>query len=220
MTIGVALILVLAVVAAEPPAAKDKPAWKPLFDGKSLDGWKTPDFTGGGKVHVCDGSIVLDKGTPMTGVVFAKGDFPKLDYEVSFDGQKLDGDDFFCTTIFPVGESFCSLVIGGWGGSVVGLSSVDHEDASENETATSKEFERNKWYAIRLRVTKDRIKAWIGDDSVVDLETTDRKITLHRACEPCKPFGFVTWKTAGAVRNVRVRPLTEAEKKPAANPPP
>jgi hypothetical protein len=64
-------------------------------------------------------------------------------------------------------------------------------------------------------VTADRIRAWIDDDQVVDLETTDRKITLHSACNPCKPFGFATWKTTGAVKNVRVRPLTDAEKKPA-----
>ena len=98
---------------------------------------------------------------------------------------------------------------------VVGLSSVNHEDASQNETTGTKEFTQDKWYKVRIRVTKDRVRAWIDDESVVDLETSERKLTIRRECEPCKPFGFVTWKTTGAVRSIRVRPLTDAEKQPA-----
>jgi Domain of Unknown Function (DUF1080) len=219
---GLALAATLAAVAAlpadEPKAqpAKDKAAWKDLFDGKSLAGWKPAAFTDGGKVEARDGAIVMDRGTPMTGVVYAKGDFPTVDYEVAFEAKRVDGDDFFATTVFPVGDAFCSFVLGGWGGNVVGLSNVNYENASENETTTSKEFEHGKWYPVRLRVTTERVKAWIGDEVVVDLETADRKISLHSACSPCKPFGFATWKTTGAVRGVRVRTLTAAEAKEPA----
>jgi hypothetical protein len=204
------LVLACHLPAREPPTEKDKAAWKPLFDGKSLAGWKAADFADAGKVHVKDGAIVMDKGTSMTGLAYTRDDFPKVDYEVSFEGQRLAGGDFFCTTIFPVGDTFCSFVVGGWGGTIVGLSNVNHENASQNDTTTTKEFETGKWYKIRLRVTKDRIKAWINDEQVVDLETTDRKISLHGACEPCKPFGFATWKTTGAVREIRVRKLTNS----------
>jgi hypothetical protein len=210
-------VLALAVTAADPPV-KDKDGWKLLFDGKSLDGWKAADYTEAGKVHVKDAAIVLDRGVPMTGVAYRKGDFPKLDYEVNLEAKRVEGSDFFCTTTFPVGDSFCSLVVGGWGGMVVGLSSVNHEDASENETTGSKEFAQNKWYKVRIRVTKDRISAWIDDEQVVNLDSSEKKLTIRRECEPCKPFGFATWKTTGAVRAVRVRPLTEAEKKAAVNP--
>ena len=115
--------------------------------------------------------------------------------------------------VFPVEDTFCSFVVGGWGGTIVGLSNVNHDNASQNMTTTTRDFDSGKWYKLRLRVTKDRIKAWIDDDVVVDLETTDRKIDLHRSCEPCKPFGLATWKTTGAVRAIRVRTLTDAEKK-------
>jgi hypothetical protein len=209
--LAVILVLTAGLPADEPKAKKDD--WKPLFDGKSLAGWTAADYTGGAKVHVQDGAIVMDRGVPMTGVTYTRGDFPKTDYEVGFEGKRVDGGDFFCTTTFPVGDTFCSLVVGGWGGMVVGLSSVDHQDASENETTGSKEFEKDKWYKVRIRVTKDRIQAWIDADRVVDLDTTDKKITIRSECEKCKPFGFVTWKTTGAVRAVRVRPLTDAEKK-------
>ena len=52
-----------------------------------------------------------------------------MDYEVTLEGKRVAGDDFFCTTTFPVGESFCSFVVGGWHGTVVGLSSIDGMDA-------------------------------------------------------------------------------------------
>jgi uncharacterized protein (TIGR03067 family) len=188
---------------------------KSLFDGKSLDGWKACDFADPGKVLVKDGAIVMEKGATMTGVAYTRGDFPKIDYEVSFEGQRVAGGDFFCTTIFPVDDKFCSLVVGGWGGTIVGLSNVNHDNASQNETTAHKDFDNGKWYKVRLRVTKDRIITWIDADKVVDLDTTDRKLSLHGACEPCKPFGLTTWKTTGAVRSINVRPLTDAEKTPA-----
>ena len=49
-----------------------------------------------------------------------------------------------------MGNSFCSFVVGGWGGGVVGLSSVDGSDASENETSRSKEFKRGQWYRVQV----------------------------------------------------------------------
>jgi hypothetical protein len=40
----------------------------------------------------------------------------------------------------------CTLICGGWGGTLVGLSSIDDLDASENPTATIKEFKEKTWY--------------------------------------------------------------------------
>jgi Domain of Unknown Function (DUF1080) len=200
-------------LAASAPAEKDKDGWKALFDGKTLGGWKATDFGGRGKVHVKDGAVVMERGDQMTGVTYGRGDFPKMNYEVTLEGKKLNGDDFFCTTTFPVGDTFCSFVVGGWGGTTVGLSSINSMDASMNETSKSKEFKRGRWYRVRIRVTADRIQAWIDDQKMVDLETEDKRISIRTECEPCKPFGIATWGTSGAVRNIRVRPLTDAEKK-------
>lgn len=198
-----------------PPAKEVASRWKSLFDGKSLDGWKATNFGGEGEVHVEDGAIVLEQGNNMTGITYVRKDFPRMDYEVTLEGKKLKGNDFFCTTTFPVGDTFCSLVVGGWGGTVVGLSSVNTLDASENETSTLKEFKHNQWYKVRIRVTKDRIAAWIDDKQMVDLDTTDKKISVRIECEPCRPFGIATWNTGGAVRDLRVRLLSEAERKSA-----
>jgi hypothetical protein len=192
---------------------KDPTAWKSLFDGKSLAGWKETNFGGQGEVHIDKGAIVIEQGSDMTGVTYAKGDFPKMDYEVTLEGKKIKGRDFFCTTTFPVGDTHCSLVVGGWGGTVVGLSSIDGRDASENETSSFKEFKQDQWYRVRIRVTKSRIEAWIDKDKVVDQETKGREISIRAECDLCKPFGIATWRTVGAVRDIKVRTLTAEEKK-------
>jgi hypothetical protein len=206
------------LAAAEPPAAreapgKDQPAWKTLFDKKSLDGWKASDFFKPGKVQVKDEVIQLEKGMPMTGVTYARADFPKMDYEVTLEARKVAGEDFFATTTFPVGNAFCSLVVGGWGGTVVGLSSLNGSDASENETRKDLEFKTGQWYRVRIRVSAKRIEAWIDRDKVINVDTTDREISIRIECQASKPFGIATYRTTGELRDIRVRSLTEADKK-------
>ena len=104
-------------------------------------------------------------------------------------------------------------MVGGWGGWVVGLSSIDGADASENETNKSKEFKKDHWYKIRIRVIRSGSRPGSTSEKVVDLDTTDRSISIRLECRACRPFGVATYDTAGAVRDIRVRTLTEAEKK-------
>jgi hypothetical protein len=201
---------------AKKPSADDKLRWKSLFNGKDMSDWKASDFLRSGKVYVKDGTLVMEKGNQLTGATYRRGDFPKTDYEVVLDGMKIAGDDFFCTTTFPVGSSFCSFVVGGWGGSTVGLSSINSADASENETSTSKEFKPNVWYRFRVRVTTGRVQAWINDERTVDVDIENRRISTRIECNPSKPFGVATYATTGAIRNVRVRSLSADEIKEAA----
>jgi hypothetical protein len=208
--------MLLVVLASAAAGQTDKANWKSLFDGKTLTNWKSSDFGGEGEVHIKDAAIVLERGNPMTGITYDKKDFPRMDYEFVLEGKKVTGNDFFCTTTFPVGNDYCSFVVGGWGGTVVGLSSVDSADASENETSRVKEFLRDKWYKVRVRVTKERIQAWIDDNEMVDVDTKDRRISIRIECDPCRPFGVATYNTTGAVRDLRVRLLTEDEKRAAA----
>lgn len=199
---------------AEPKKAEPKKdeAWKSLFDGKSLAGWKSANFGGEGEVRVDKGAIVMERGDSMTGIAYTRGDFPKMNYEVTLEGKKLAGNDFFCTTTFPVGKSHCSLVVGGWGGTVLGLSSINFADASENETTKHQTFKQDRWYRIRIRVIPDRIQAWIDDKPIVDADTKDKKISIRIECDLCRPFGVATWRTVGAVRDVRVRTIDSTVK--------
>lgn len=191
-----------------PLAVKEKKAsWKKLYDGKSLSGWKEAKFGGEGEVYIENGAIIMSQGNDMTGITYAKDDLPKTDYEIEIEAKKVKGNDFFCTTTFPVGKDYCSLVVGGWGGGVVGLSSIDDRDASENETGQNKSFERNQWYKVRIRVGKGRIAAWIDNKEVVNFATKGHRISIRPECDLCKPLGIATWRTQGAVRDVRVRAL-------------
>jgi hypothetical protein len=181
--------------------------WQSLFDGRTLQGWRETAFTGHGKARVDNATIVLAAGAPMTGVTFT-GSFPKSNYEVRFEGARIDGNDFFASLTFPVGDSFCTWVTGGWGGDIVGLSSLDGWDASDNETRTYFDFEKGRWYAFRLRVTPDRITGWIDDKQIVSVEISGRKISLRPGeMRLSAPFGFASYGTTGAVRKIDYRPL-------------
>jgi hypothetical protein len=178
-----------------------------LFDGKSLNGWEITNFGPQGPVYVSGGEIILGMGDGCTGITFKRG-FPEINYEVSLDARKIDGNDFFCGMTFPVGKDPCTLIIGGWGGTTVGLSSIDGMDASENETTTLRKFEKNQWYHIRLSVTPGDIQAWIDSTRVVDLKITGRKLSIRPEVELSKPFGIVSWRTTAALRNIRVEKIS------------
>jgi hypothetical protein len=69
-------------------------------------------------------------------------------------------------------------------------------------------FELNRWYHIRVRVTPDKIEAWIDDRQMVDLTTTDRKIGLRFGdIENSLPLGVAAYQTRTAVRDIRIRLL-------------
>ncbi len=191
----------------------DKPrdrGWKKLFDGKTLKGWKPARFGGEGKVHVADGAIVMEIGSMMTGVTWT-GKPPRNNYELALEGKRLDGNDFFCTTTFPVGEDYCSLVVGGWGGLLVGLSNVDRFDASENQTTSVQDLEDDKWYRVRIRVTDEAVEAWIDDQQVVDQPRKGHTFGIRDEVDLNRPLGIATWCTKGAVRNIRLRELKPGE---------
>lgn len=95
---------------------------------------------------------------------------------------------------------------------MVGLSSVDGLDASENETGTMKILKDNQWYAIRLRVRDQKIEAWIDREKVVDLETRNRKLSIRSEVSSSQPFGIATWRTKAALREIQRRLLDETEK--------
>lgn len=187
--------------------------WRDLFDGKSLDDWKAPQFGGEGIVRVQDGTIILERGDTMTGVTYTGKDLPKTNYEIEWVAKRTDGIDFFATATFPVGESFCSFVTGGWGGTIVGLSSINFYDASDNETTQFKSFKDNQWYKFRVRVTQAKIEAWIDGEKVVDFVIGKNKIGTRFEVELCKPLGFSSWCSTGVIQSVRLRQLTPDEVK-------
>jgi len=183
--------------------------WKPLFDGFSLDGLKVTEFAGHGTVEVKEGLLVLEMGAMLTGVNLLKtNDIPAWDYELALDAMKTTGQDFFCGLTFVVGDSCCTFIVGGWGGGLVGISSLDGSDASMNETTKYKAFEPNQWHRIRVRVTRGKLEAWIGREKMADVELEGKRISVRPGeIEDSQPFGIATFQTTGAFRHVQWRKL-------------
>lgn len=186
-----------------------------IFNGKDLKGWTITDFGGQGETEVKDGKIVTLMGASMSGVHFTNSAaLPTNNYTITLEAMKIDGDDFFAAVTFPVDKSHISFVAGGWGGGVVGLSSLDGMDASENETTKYMSFKKNRWYKIKIEVRAEKIKAWIDDDLMVDVPLKDRRVDVRPgSIELQKPFGLGTYQTTAAWRNIRITTL-EAPKKP------
>ncbi len=201
-----------AVAAPTPALAKEAATERVLFDGKSLDAWETVDIGGSGTVELEGDLMIINMGDSLSGVVYKKpADLPLTNYEISLEAKRLQGVDFFCGLTFPVGDlkKCATLICGGWGGSVTGISSIDDFDASNNNTGSYQKYEDDKWYKIRLRVTPENLSAWLDDKQIIDQDITGRKISLRPGpIETYAPLAISTFNTTSAIRNVKVKPVT------------
>jgi hypothetical protein len=204
----------LKAAAMAPSTPFEGEGWQDLFDAHTLTGWHETQFSGRGEIEARDGLIALKMGDPFTGINYTN-DFPTMNYEIALDAMRVSGADFFCGLTVPVGESFCSLIVGGWGGALVGISSFDSMDASENETTKYVTFKQAHWYRIRMRVTQDRIEAWIDQEKLIDVNTKGKRISLRPGeIELSKPFGIACWQSTAALRQIKVRHIEQAADKP------
>ena len=129
--------------AAKPSEPFEGDDWQPLFDGESLKGWGITDFAGRGEVQISSGLMVLNMGDPFTGVNLTNPT-PTMNYEVALDAMRVSGSDFFCGLTFPVGTNSCSLIVGGWGGTMVGISSLKRKRPRSWLVATIAAQKRNE----------------------------------------------------------------------------
>jgi hypothetical protein len=199
--------------AADPaPAAMDTVV---LFDGKSLADWEKVDIGGSGDVSLEDGEMIIAQGESVSGTVYKKAkDLPLQNYEISLETMRVEGADFFCGLTFPVGDlkTCLTLVLGGWGGAVTGISSIDGMDASENSTSSYQRFADNTWYKVRLQVTPKDIHVWIDGKEVVNVEIEGRKLGVRPGpIESYLPLSFTTYQTRAAIKNVKLTKLPAAK---------
>jgi hypothetical protein len=179
-----------------------------IFNGRDLVGWEITNFGPQGPVYVSGNEIILGMGDGCTGVTYTDI-FPVQNYRVTLDAKRVAGNDFFCGMTFPVGKDPCTLIVGGWGGTLVGLSSINGYDASENETTTRMNFETGRWYRIALEVREENIKAFIDDSLVVDFTRNGKKLSIRPEVELSRPFGIASWNTTAALRNIRMVTIAE-----------
>ena len=181
--------------------------WQPLFDGKSLTPWRQTPFAREGKARVENGVLILSPGAPLTGVTHPNPPFQQ-NYEIRFEAQRKQGGDFFASLTFPIGDAFCTWVTGGWGGDIIGISSIDGWDASDNETRSYYNFDSGRWYSFRLQVTTTHIRAWINEEQVVNVAIAGRTLSLRPGeINLSTPLGFASYNTEGWIRKIEWRPL-------------
>ena len=183
-----------------------------IFDGKTLENWRTVkefDFEQHGKIEVRDGSIHLEEGKPATGISI-KTKIPKSNYELTFSARRVKGSDFFCGLTFPIKEEFCTLILGGWGGQIVGLSNIDTFNAAENNTTQVIDFKNGQWYKVKLRVTDEFIHIWVDGEQIIEVEANRHKFSIYWEQEPVRPLGIVTWYTHGEIKDLKLRKVSKS----------
>ena len=208
--VQVAALAAFALLGCAGSSSRDDPAaWHDLFDGRSLAGWRVPDGASGA-VEVEDGRLVLRAGQPMT-LLTLKADaasaFPRDGYEVELFAARTAGTDFFVGLTFPVGDDELTLVLGGWGGSLCGLSCLDGLDAASNETKVFRRFTRSRDVRVHLRVAKGRVTASVDGEPIVDTHVEGRRCSLRTEVASCAPLGLATYQTEARIAAVRWRKI-------------
>ncbi len=181
--------------------------WIPLLAKDSLEGWESTNFGGEGSVEIKDGVLMLGRGDPLTGVTSKKKDLPTDKYEMRWKAKRVDGTDFFAGVTFPIGKEHCSFICGGWGGGLVGISSINGNDASENETSSFRDFKNNKWYSFRVRVESKALKVWIDEEEVVSLDREGKSFSLRAEVLSSRPLGYCAFQSVTEVKDWEYRVL-------------
>ena len=207
--------LFVALIAPGFGGAGDDPARPPapihLFDGRTLDGWKPVVGPRNGTVTVVDGVLALAEGGPITEITSTRADLPRTNYALTFEAKRTAGTDFFAAATFPVGASYVTLVNGGWGGSVTGLSMINGASAAENATNHFVKYQNDVWYAFTIQVTDRVIRCLVDGREVFAFDHEDTQLKTRIEMRANEPLGFAAYRSAGLIKQIRIKPLDAKE---------
>jgi hypothetical protein len=194
---------------AVPPASGP---WN-LLDESLQSSWQEAGIPDEGTLELTDKVLTLPPGLPMTGCKFPAWNtlgMPGTNYGIEYEAMRVEGEDIFGMCTFPVSShsSHATFVIGGWGGVLTGISSIDFKDASENSTRAEQKFANGMWHHVRIEVRPEDLRAWVNGRPVVNVSIKGRQVGLRPGyIDHCLPFGFATWNTEGRIRGVKIRRL-------------
>lgn len=211
-------VVAVELTAATPPEpipTKAAAEWIDMLGGRLEERWSVTNFGGEGAVELSEGVLTLSPGDPLTGVTW-QGDFPTEQYELQFEAQRVAGSDFFVGLTFPIGSQYCSFICGGWGGGLIGISSINGNDASENATASFRSLKNEHWYKFRIRVEPEQLSVWMDDEQIVDESRSNKDFSIRAEMRPCRPVGYSTFLTKAAVRGLAYRTLVAEAPAPEA----
>jgi hypothetical protein len=104
-----------------------------------------------------------------------------------------------------VADKPCTLVLGGWGGTLCGLSTIDYYDARKTHDDVLF-IQKQTWYHVRLRVAP--IASPHGSTGAACGPRHHRPEDRHPAeMDLCQPLGIATWVTTGAIRSIHLTKL-------------
>ena len=104
MKLSIIFTVLLAVTLIHLNAEEEKNSIS-LFDGKTLKGWEACNYAGIGEIKVIpkDSSVLINRGEILSGIrlkEFDKRKLPSVNYEISMEGRRVQGDDFFVVSHF------------------------------------------------------------------------------------------------------------------------
>jgi len=188
------------------------PATENLFSGTARQGWQPIAFYTPSTFTVLpSNTIACARGKPLSGIVYTNA-VPTMNYEVTLEAMRVEGSDFFVGLTLPIGKSFFTVIVGGWGGTLCGISSFDYDDASQNPWSESVALENNRWYTLRVRITPGVLQVFLNDTlyrARVEFDDAARFSLRPGEIEKSKPFGLTTYETAAHWRNLRIVPITQ-----------
>lgn len=182
----------------------------PMLEENDLGRWKAAPFAFAGDLDIRDGVLNTGLGSYLTGVVWKEEPPARTNYEIELEARKVWGSDFFLGLTIPVGGRYCTWIVGGWGGRVVGISDIDGFSADNNETTRKMSFDKEHWYKFRIRVLDEHIQCWIDEELVVDINTKGRRLNLRPGqIVDSVPLGISSYDTLSEYRNMVWRNLRQ-----------
>ncbi|MAW62042.1 MAG: hypothetical protein CMJ94_14590 [Planctomycetes bacterium] len=200
-------LCLLAAAACHAPREQGAAPWNelPLL----ATHWESVSFGGEGEVEyeAAGPALTMRFGSPLTGVRWS-GELPlSPHYEIEVRAARLDGSDFFCALNLPLGNSEVSVVLGGWGGALCGLSCVDGQDASMNASRSFRDFQPGRSYRLRVRVDGEAIRAWVDEEPLFEQLRDGVAFSLRTEVQPVGRLGISCFQTSARIEGVRWRPL-------------
>jgi hypothetical protein len=203
----VCLVLALAQCGRK---TETKRVW-PLLDAPHAAFWRPSGMEHQGEALLKNGEITTGIGAPMTGITFTAWEslgIPRDHYLIEYETLRAEGGDFFGSITFPVRDSGLTFIMGGWGGGLTGVSSIDGLDASENMTRGHFDFQNQRWYRVRVELRDETLTITIDERLFVKVSLKGRQTSLrYGEISKCLPLGFASYLTTAHIRRLIVREL-------------
>lgn len=180
--------------------SRDAPRWGMLDFGFNSEPTATPDLLTIPSSERLSGLNYLDDVDGLLG--------PGRDhYEIELQARRTRGNDIFLGLTFPVGpKQSASLILGGWGGGICGITAVDGQSANDNPYKTIHTFDNNRWYRVKLQVTPTRVRAWLDGERLFTVEQAQVKaFSVRDEVEPTVPLGLFTFASSAEIKDFKVR---------------